>query len=57
MQLQGSFSQAEYLGKTRRTRRDKFLAEMECVVPPACAGAGSGAAGGRLRPCYWLWPP
>ena len=46
MQLQGSFSQAEYAGKKKQTRRDKFLAEMEQVVPPASAGAGSGAAGG-----------
>ena len=30
---QGSFSQAEYAGKKKRTRRDKFLAEMEMVVP------------------------
>ena len=33
MQRQGSFSQAEYAGKKKRTRRDKFLAEMEQVVP------------------------
>jgi IS5 family transposase len=33
MQRQGSFSQAEYAGKKKRTRRDKFLAEMELVVP------------------------
>src|SRR5215213_3364343 len=33
MQLQGSFSQAEYAGKKKQTRRDKFLAEMEQVVP------------------------
>jgi transposase, IS5 family len=32
MQRQGSFSQAEYAGKKKRTRRDKFLAEMEQVV-------------------------
>jgi len=30
---QGSFSQAEYAGKKKQTRRDKFLAEMEQVVP------------------------
>jgi transposase, IS5 family len=45
MERQGSFSQAEYAGKKKQTRRDKFLAEMEQVVPPAFAGAGSGAAG------------
>src|ERR1035437_2733363 len=28
-----SFSQAEYVGKKKLTRRDKFLAEMESVVP------------------------
>ena len=59
MQRQGSFSQAEYAGKKTQTRRDKFLAEMEQVVPPAFAGAGSGAIGsaaatflpeGRARP-------
>ena len=33
MERQGSFSQAEYTGKKKRTRRDKFLAEMELVVP------------------------
>src|SRR5215208_900406 len=27
MQLQGSFSQAEYAGKKKQTRRDKFLAD------------------------------
>src|SRR6185312_5634935 len=29
----GSFSQAEYASKKKQTRRDKFLAEMEQVVP------------------------
>src|SRR4051812_9957244 len=33
MQRQGSFSQVEYAGKKKQTRRDKFLAEMEQVVP------------------------
>jgi transposase, IS5 family len=33
MERQGSFSQAEYAGKKKQTRRDKFLAEMEAVVP------------------------
>ena len=33
MQRQGSFSQAEYAGKKKQTRRDRFLAEMEEVVP------------------------
>src|SRR5712672_694665 len=33
MQRQCSFSQAEYAGKKKQTRRDKFLAEMEQVVP------------------------
>ena len=33
MQLQGSFSQAEYASKKKQTRRDKFLAETEQVVP------------------------
>src|SRR4051795_8538363 len=50
MQRQGSFSQVEYTGKKKHTRRDKFLAEMEQVVPPAFAGAGSGAAGGASCP-------
>jgi len=45
MQRQGSFSQAEYAGKKKRTRRDKFLAEMELVVPWARLVA-------RLRPLY-----
>ncbi len=33
MRRQGSFSQAEYAGKKKQTRRDKFLGEMEQVVP------------------------
>jgi IS5 family transposase len=33
MRVQGSFSQAEYASKKKQTRRDKFLAEMEQVVP------------------------
>jgi IS5 family transposase len=45
MQLQGSFSQAEYAGKKKQTRRDKFLGEMEQVVPwPRLVE--------RLRPLY-----
>src|SRR3569832_1769883 len=45
MQLQGSFSQAEYAGKKKQTRRDKVLAEMEQVVPWA-------RPVDRLRPLY-----
>jgi transposase, IS5 family len=45
MRRQGSFSQAEYAGKKRQTRRDKFLAEMEQVVP-------WGRLVDRLRPLY-----
>ena len=45
MQRQGSFSQAEYALKKRQTRRDKFLAEMELVVPWA-------RLVDRLRPLY-----
>ena len=45
MRRQGSFSQAEYAGKKRQTRRDKFLAEMEQVVPWARLVE-------RLRPLY-----
>ena len=45
MRRQGSFSQAEYAGKKRQTRRDKFLAEMEQVVPWAGLVA-------RLQPFY-----
>src|SRR3954465_446328 len=33
MQRQGSFTQAEYAVKKEQTRRDRFLAEMEEVVP------------------------
>jgi IS5 family transposase len=33
MRRQGSFSQAEYAKKKKQTRRDKFLAEMDRVVP------------------------
>jgi transposase, IS5 family len=45
MERQRSFSQAEYAGKKRQTRRDKFLAEMELVVPWARLVE-------RLRPFY-----
>jgi transposase, IS5 family len=45
MHRQGSFSQAEYAGKKKQTRRDKFLAEMERVVPWARLVE-------RLRPFY-----
>ena len=33
MQRQGSFSQAEYAGKKKHTRREKFLGEMDRIVP------------------------
>ena len=33
MQRQGSFAEAEYGAKKKQTRRDKFLAEMNTVVP------------------------
>jgi transposase, IS5 family len=33
MRRQGSFAEMEYAGKKKQTRRDKFLAEMEAVVP------------------------
>ena len=45
MQRQGSFAQVEYAGKKKQTRRDKFLAEMEQVVPWARLVE-------RLRPLY-----
>src|SRR4029077_2725183 len=45
MQRQGRFSQGEYAGKKKQTRRDKFLAEMEQVVPWARLVE-------RLRPLY-----
>lgn len=32
MREQMSFAQAEYAGKKKQTRRDKFLAQMEQVV-------------------------
>src|SRR5215218_9100625 len=45
MQRQGSFSQAEYVGKKKQTRSDRFLAEMEVAVP-------WGRLVERLRPLY-----
>jgi transposase, IS5 family len=45
MQRQGSFAEAEYGAKKRQTRRDKFLGEMEQVVPWARLVE-------RLRPLY-----
>jgi IS5 family transposase len=43
MRRQGSFSQAEYAEKKKQTRRDKFLAEMEQVVPWAAGGSPAAA--------------
>jgi transposase, IS5 family len=45
MERQGSFAQAEYAKKKKQTRRDKFLAEMEQLVPWARLVA-------RLQPLY-----
>ena len=45
MQRQASFVQAEYAQKKKQTRRDKFLAEMEAVVPWE-------RLVGRLQPLY-----
>src|SRR4051794_37201569 len=45
MQRQGSFTQAEYAGKKKQTRRGRFLAEVEEVVPWA-------GVVGRLRSFY-----
>ncbi len=45
MHRQGSFAEAEYAGKKKQTRRDKFLADMEQVVP-------WGRLEERLRPFY-----
>ena len=45
MQRQASFAQSEYAQKKKQTRRDKFLAEMEQVVPWARLVE-------RLRPLY-----
>ena len=45
MQRQGSFAEAEYGAKKKQTRRDKFLAEMDVVVPWARLVE-------RLRPLY-----
>ena len=45
MQRQVSFSQVEYAGKKKQTRRDKFLTEMDQVVPWARLVA-------RLQPLY-----
>jgi IS5 family transposase len=59
MPQQLSFADAEYLAKRKRTRRDRFLAEMEQVVPWALlltmltpyyypnAGRGAGRGAGR----------
>src|SRR5690349_11002019 len=52
MQRQGSFVEAEYAGKKKQTRRDRFVAEMEQVVPPACAGAGCGLGWWRVLPRF-----
>ena len=45
MPRQGSFAEAECAGKKKQTRRDKFLADMEHVVPWARLEE-------RLRPLY-----
>jgi hypothetical protein len=52
MQRQGSFSQAEYAGKKKQTRRDKFLAEMETLRDKlffVCQGAESCCYCLRMR--------
>ena len=59
MQRQRSFSQAEYAFKKKQTRRDKFLAEMEQVVPSARGPVGTATArfypkGKHGRPPIWL---
>ena len=43
MQRQGSFAEAEYAGKKKQTRRDKFLAEMEQGV--CCTDRAVGVQG------------
>jgi transposase, IS5 family len=57
-----SFSDAEYAGKRRQTRREAFLEEMELVVPrkallgliePHYPDAGRGRRPYRTRSC---WP-
>ena len=45
MRWQGSFAEAEYAGKKKQTRRDKFLGDMDRVVPWARLVA-------RLQPLY-----
>src|SRR6476646_11771434 len=45
MRWQGSFAEAEYAGKKKQTRRDKFLGDMDWVVPWARLVA-------RLQPLY-----
>ncbi len=45
MQQQRSFAEAEYAGKKKQTRRDRFLAEMQRVVPWARLVS-------RLQPLY-----
>ena len=45
MPRQGSFAEAEYASKKKQTRRDKFLADMDQVVPWARLEE-------RLRPFY-----
>ncbi len=53
MHCQGSFAEAEYAGQKKQTRRDKFLAEMEAVVPgPRLVGrlAPRDLKGERGRP-------
>jgi transposase, IS5 family len=45
IQRQESFAEVEYAGKNKQTRHDKFLAEMDAVVPWARLVA-------RLAPLY-----
>jgi hypothetical protein len=49
---QQSFSEAEYAGKRKKTRRERFLEEMELVVQMEGAAEGHRAVlpGGRSWP-------
>ena len=48
--MQKSFSQLEYTGKKKQTRRDRFLADLEQLVPWAQVPFYSDSTGKRGRP-------
>ena len=57
--MQKTFSELEYIGKKKRTRRDRFLTDIEQLVPwtqleAQVAPFYGDTTGKRGRPLNWL---